>query len=75
MIVEQSWQDLRLAWRGLARARGFTPLRDLLFEVQPLDPATLTITALLSIGAAALACYLPTRRAVRIDPAKMLRAE
>jgi hypothetical protein len=24
MQFEQSWQDLRLAWRGLARARGFT---------------------------------------------------
>jgi hypothetical protein len=24
MLIEQGWQDLRLAWRGLARARGFT---------------------------------------------------
>jgi putative ABC transport system permease protein len=48
-------------------------LSGLLFEVTPLDPLSLgTATALL--GAAALvACYLPARRASRIDPQRELR--
>jgi putative ABC transport system permease protein len=50
-------------------------LRGLLFEVQLLDPAALLIAALLLMGASALACYLPARRAVRIDPVTLLRAE
>jgi ABC-type antimicrobial peptide transport system permease subunit len=50
-------------------------LRGLLYEVQPLDPAALLIAALLLVGVSALACYLPARRAVRIDPVTLLRAE
>jgi putative ABC transport system permease protein len=43
--------------------------------VQPLDPAALLIAALLLIGVSLLACTLPARRAVRIDPVTLLRAE
>ena len=50
-------------------------LRGLLFEVQPFDPMSLTVTASLLAAVAGLALYLPARQAGRVDPAKMLRAE
>jgi putative ABC transport system permease protein len=50
-------------------------LGSLLFQVKPTDPATLVI-GLLVIGAVVLfACWLPARRAARIDPMVALRAE
>ena len=47
----------------------------LLFEVRPGDPLTLTVVAVLLIVTAALACFLPARRATRIDPSVVLRTE
>jgi putative ABC transport system permease protein len=50
-------------------------LRALLFQIEPYDPATLAgITALLA-AIAAVACYIPARRAARIDPLVALRPE
>jgi predicted permease len=61
---------------GLVAAAGSSRLlRGLLYEVQPLDPTTLTAAALLLIGVAALASYLPAQAAARIDPLLTLRAE
>jgi predicted permease len=48
-------------------------VRGLLFAVHPLDPASLLGAALLLVGASALACYLPARRAARVDPIALLR--
>jgi predicted permease len=50
-------------------------LTGLLFGVSPTDPATLTATALLMLSIAALAAYLPARRASRVDPIAALRQE
>jgi predicted permease len=50
-------------------------LRGLLFEIHPLDPATLLGAGALLVGVAAFACYLPARRAVRVDPMRTLRAD
>jgi putative ABC transport system permease protein len=50
-------------------------LSSLLFQLSPWDPATYTGVTLLLIGVALLACYLPARRAVRIDPMEALRYE
>ena len=48
-------------------------LTGLLFGVTPLDGHAISAAALVLIVVAALACYLPARRASRIDPAKELR--
>jgi putative ABC transport system permease protein len=46
-----------------------------LFDVSATDPATLiTVTAIL-FGVALVACWLPARRAARIDPVEAIRAE
>jgi ABC-type lipoprotein release transport system permease subunit len=47
----------------------------LLYGVAPIDLATLAAVALLVVSAAALASRLPARRAARIDPGEVLRAE
>ena len=50
-------------------------LTSLLFGVRATDPATLAATALLLLLVAAAACFLPARRATRVDPMVALRAE
>jgi len=50
-------------------------LVSLLFGVHPADPATLA-SVVLTIGlVAAIACWLPARRAARLDPNEVLRAD
>ena len=46
-----------------------------LFGVAPSDPATFVSAALCLLAAAALAAYLPARKAMRVDPVQVLRAE
>jgi predicted permease len=50
-------------------------LGSLVYRVSTTDPVTLIATGALLIGAAALASWVPARRAVRLDPAITLRAE
>jgi putative ABC transport system permease protein len=50
-------------------------LRSLLFRIAPSDPATFAVVILI-LGASALAAaVLPTLRAARVDPVKILRSE
>jgi putative ABC transport system permease protein len=50
-------------------------LSSLLYETQASDPWALGTVAALLITIAAIACYLPSRHATRIDPVESLRAE
>lgn len=50
-------------------------IRGLLYGIEPTDPATVAMVAVVSLAASALAAYLPARRATRVDPMVALRAE
>jgi putative ABC transport system permease protein len=43
-------------------------LSSLLFQIRSTDPLTMAAVAVLLLAAAAVACYLPARRATRVDP-------
>ena len=61
---------------GLSVAAALTRLMSsLLFGVAALDPVTYASVAAILIAAAAMARYLPARRATRVDPLDALRAE
>jgi predicted permease len=61
---------------GLAASVAFSlVLRNQLFHVNAFDPLTFGGTALVLIAAALLACYLPARRATKVDPMTALRWE
>jgi predicted permease len=61
---------------GLAAAPALTRLMSsLLFGVKSVDPATYVVVSLGLIATAALASYLPARRAAGVNPAESLRAE
>ncbi|HEV2664709.1 MAG TPA: ABC transporter permease [Blastocatellia bacterium] len=61
---------------GMAGAFGLTRLmKSLLFGVSATDPLTFVVIALLLAAIAALACYIPARRATKFDPMIALRCE
>jgi len=73
-------QGARLAAIGLAAglAGAFALTRvmtSLLFEVTPYDALALGSAAAMMIALSLLACYLPARRAARVEPMKALRYE
>jgi putative ABC transport system permease protein len=50
-------------------------IRGLLVDISPWDPSTLAAVMLGLTLTAILACYLPARRVLKIDPAPLLRQE
>jgi ABC-type lipoprotein release transport system permease subunit len=61
---------------GLAGALGLTRLmQGLLYGVSPSDPRTLAVTPAFLALIALAACWIPARRAARVDPMEALRHE
>jgi putative ABC transport system permease protein len=61
---------------GIAGALGLARLvASMLFEVTPFDPASYAATAAVLLAVSALACYVPARRAMSVDPLVALRQE
>jgi ABC-type antimicrobial peptide transport system permease subunit len=73
-------QGARLALLGVAIGLGGALaltrwMETLLFEVRPTDPLTFTVTAAVLALVALIACYLPARRATKVDPMVAIRRE
>jgi predicted permease len=61
---------------GLAASVAFSSmLRSQLFEVSAFDPLTFSVTVLVLIAAALAGCFVPARRATKVDPMDALRYE
>jgi putative ABC transport system permease protein len=73
-------EGMRVVVIGLASGLAGTAImtrffRSMLFDVRPTDPVTfLSVSAILA-GVAFFACYVPAKRATRVDPLAALREE
>ena len=73
-------QGLKLALAGIGLGLLATValtrwMESLLFDVRPTDPLTLGVIAVVLLGVALLACWIPARRATKVDPVIALRCE
>lgn len=76
VMSEGLWLVLVGVGLGIAGALGLIRfLSSLLYGVEKTDLTTIVISAILLSGVALLACYVPARRAARVDPMKALRRE
>ena len=61
---------------GIALALGCGPLiQHFVYGVAPYDPKTIVGVSILLLGIAIFACWVPARRAIRVDPIVALRQE
>ena len=76
VISQGTWLALIGVAIGAGLAWGVTRMvKSYLYDVSVTDPLTFIGIALLLIGVALLACYVPARRATKVDPLKALRYE
>jgi ABC-type antimicrobial peptide transport system permease subunit len=75
MVLRQGMRQVAIGLAlGLAAALVLTRLwSSLLYEVSPTDPPTFLVVALMLLGVAALACFVPAQRATAVDPMVALR--
>ncbi len=75
MVLRQGMRHVTIGLAlGLAAALVLTRLwSNLLYEVSPTDPPTFLAVALMLLAVAALACFIPARRATAVDPMVALR--
>lgn len=78
LLVVRRGMGLALVGLGLGVVAAFALSRvmaSLLYEIKPTDPLTFVSVAGLLVAVAYLACWLPARRAVKVDPMEALRYE
>ena len=77
MVLRQGLQLVLIGLGiGFAVSLGAAQLMaNLLFEISPRDPPTFALVPLLLAAVALLACYLPSRRATRVDPMTAIRSD
>jgi putative ABC transport system permease protein len=77
MILNQGLRTILIGVAiGIAGSLALTrTVESLLFGVTPTDPLTFGAVTLLLVGAALLACFIPARRATKVDPMVALRYE
>ncbi|MEE9534150.1 MAG: FtsX-like permease family protein, partial [Acidimicrobiia bacterium] len=80
VVAEVLWRGLRVTVIGIAlglvgAVAGAQVLSAMLFEITAYDPLTFGAVVVSLALVAALACYIPARRASRVDPLVALREE
>jgi ABC-type antimicrobial peptide transport system permease subunit len=77
MVIRQALTPTLIgAAAGLMAAVALTRvLQGQLFSVTTTDPLTFVVVAMILVGVALLACLVPARRALAVDPASVMRAE
>jgi len=73
-------EGMMLAGLGLALGFGGAflvgrAMRGMWYQVGTIDPPAFGVVALLLLASALVACYVPARRAMRVDPMRALRQE
>ncbi len=76
MLLDGMWPAVFGLVLGLAASlEAGRLMRDLLYEIKPLDPAVLAAVAITLLMVAVFACVVPAWRASRLDPIRTLRTE